>query len=175
MWPLAIYLAPLCLSLLVYNVGLPRVSMWIKWVNTEKTFDSECSINVTWKKWQGQNFVSSISDIKNYTLGTSWWSSGQDSTLPMQEAPVRYQVRELDFTCCKEDQRSWVPQDPAQSNKYIKTNKQKNNPTLFTLPYAGSNILKRKATHEGKTTKFNKAVKVMAFEWRKYGVTFSFF
>ena len=118
-WPLATYLSPLCLSLLVYNVGLPRVSMRIKWVNTEKTFDSECSINVTWKKRQSQNFISNISDIKNYTLGTFWWSGGQDSMVPMQEAQVRYQVRELDSTCCEDDQRPCVPQDLTQSNKHI--------------------------------------------------------
>ena len=37
--------------------------------------------------------------------------------LPMQEAQVRYQVRKLDPTCCKEDQSSCMLQDPVPERK----------------------------------------------------------
>ena len=40
--------------------------------------------------------------------------------LPIQGAQVRSLVRELDPTCCNEDERSRVPQlRPAQPNKYF--------------------------------------------------------
>ena len=61
--------------------------------------------------------------------GLHWWSSGQDSTLPMQGAKVWPLVRELDLTCC--NYRSHMPQgrskilhattkDPAQPNIFLK-------------------------------------------------------
>ena len=37
--------------------------------------------------------------IKKQQQGLPWWSSGQDSKLPMQGAQVPFPVRELDPTC----------------------------------------------------------------------------
>ena len=37
--------------------------------------------------------------IKKQQQGLPWWSSGQDSKLPMQGAQVLFPVRELDPTC----------------------------------------------------------------------------
>ena len=48
--------------------------------------------------------------LKDYSSGLFWWSSGQDSALPVRGAQVQSLVRELDPTCPIKDQRSRVLQ-----------------------------------------------------------------
>ena len=77
-------------------------------------------------------FLPQFLQSKCSVLGLFWWSSGQDSTLPMQGAWVPSLVGELDPTCCNEvlachnQKRSHVQEQRSKTtHAKIKTNEVK--------------------------------------------------
>ena len=101
------------------QTDIQTIFEWEKWVErkTNSWNITDTSLMIWSRKWQpttvflpgesqGQRGLTGYnpwacreSDITEATECMSWWSSGQDSALPMQRAWVQSLVRELDPEC----------------------------------------------------------------------------